>query len=93
MPRSKKKALPGYIFQASGATIGECFSRRLFGAPRQGQPSVDCIKGGKTLLFLYHIGTRELHGIFVAASNGGADLVPNAWRGRPVVILQRTFLD
>ena len=85
MPRSNlnnSRALPGYIFQASAATIQECFKRRLFGAPHDARGSVGGIRSGKTLLFLYHIGTRELHGIFVAASNGGVDLVHKAWRGR-----------
>ena len=41
---------------------------------------METVKQDRTALFLFNFATRQLHGAFVAASDGGLELVPNAWK-------------
>lgn len=68
----------GYLFLCSNLTQKECFQRMLFGISKKRLNTVREIKTGSTL-FLYNMNSKTLIGPFIAASEGGANLVPEAW--------------
>ncbi|KAH9616777.1 hypothetical protein KSS87_005294 [Heliosperma pusillum] len=80
-----RKALPSYfpkdgaIFMANKLTREECLRRKLFGLPSNFTDFVLRIKVGM-LLFLYDYQKRKLYGVFEASSNGGLNLVPDAYK-------------
>lgn len=70
--------LAGVIFGCSDETLGECIDEGVFGLPIGHQCYVERIKIGMPL-FLFNYTRRELHGVFLAASNGEMDIRPSAW--------------
>jgi len=76
-----QRAGPGAIFQASAATLGECLSKQLFGAPRGQWASVvrHCSAANRTAIFLYCISDKKLHGVFDAVGEPGLRLDRDAW--------------
>jgi len=71
----------GFIFMCSGATKPDCYRHRVLGLPRGRLEAVSRIRRGAAL-FLYDFDTKHLYGPYNADSDGGADLVPGAFRGR-----------
>ncbi|RYR14137.1 hypothetical protein Ahy_B04g070763 isoform C [Arachis hypogaea] len=72
--------LPDYgaIFLSNSATKRECFKKGLFGLPSSAIHFVEQIKAGM-ILFLFEYEKKQLHGVFKAASDGGMNIVPNAF--------------
>jgi hypothetical protein len=52
---------------------------KLLGLPRQHLRSVRSLEPFKSLIFLFNISTRFLHGIFEPTGPGGENLNPHAW--------------
>lgn len=79
-----------FVFLANKISVGEVFSRQLFGLPSDRNnylQQLSDIVPGKSLLFLFNMTTRVLHGIFVPTCLAGAYIEPTAWRGKfPVQI-------
>ncbi|KAK9057863.1 hypothetical protein SSX86_022702 [Deinandra increscens subsp. villosa] len=73
-----KSQLGGVIFGAANTTINECFSKQLFGLPKEHLEYVEKINPGLPL-FLFNYTNKKLHGIFEAASHGQKDIDPYAW--------------
>ncbi|KAL5204225.1 hypothetical protein ABZP36_009096 [Zizania latifolia] len=71
----------GYIFMCSGTTKPECYMRRCLGLPRGRLDAVSRIRRGAAL-FLYDFDAKHLYGPYRADSDGGLDLVPDAFHGR-----------
>jgi len=71
----------GHIFACTTKSEQECFDRMLFATNRVYGENVLKIRS-RDLLFLFNIETDTLYGTFRAKSNGGKDLVPEAWKGR-----------
>jgi DNA modification methylase len=71
----------GYIFACTAKSERECFDRMLFATGRLYGENVLKIRKGD-LLFLLNLDSDTLYGTFHARSNGGKDLVPEAWKGR-----------
>ncbi|KAM0036107.1 B2 protein [Helianthus debilis subsp. tardiflorus] len=59
----------------------ENLQRQLFGLLPRYQDSVRQITPGLPL-FLYNYSTRQLHGVFEAASFGGTNIDPSAWEDK-----------
>ncbi len=76
-----EKPIRGFVFACTEKTEGECFERMLFGTERAYGPVVIRIRKGD-LLFLHNFDTNLLHGVFEAVSDGGFNVVPEAWKGR-----------
>ncbi|KAJ4976476.1 hypothetical protein NE237_001582 [Protea cynaroides] len=79
LPRNE--VLGGYIFVCNNDTMQEDLKRQLFGLPSRYRDSVRAITPGLPL-FLYNYATHQLHGIFEAASFGGANIDPTAWEDK-----------
>ncbi|XP_030540290.1 DCD domain-containing protein NRP-B-like isoform X2 [Rhodamnia argentea] len=79
LPRNE--AVGGYIFVCNNDTMQENLQRQLFGLPPRYRDSVRQITPGLPL-FLYNYSTHQLHGIFEAASFGGANIDPAAWEDK-----------
>ena len=71
----------GHIFACTQKTEKECFDRMIFSTSRVYSDKVINVKKGDTL-FLYNLDVDMLYGPFVAKSNGGKDIAPEAWGGR-----------
>lgn len=71
----------GYIFRCSNATADECFERELFGEVDKLKQIIEQIKPGD-VLFLYNVASERLEGEFEAVTNGGKDIVLEAWQGK-----------
>lgn len=71
-----------YIFLCNDKTKAEVFQRKLMGT-RAGVSHLVRVRKGD-LLFLYDYSTqaRQLHGPFIATTDAGMKLVPEAWKGR-----------
>lgn len=69
----------GLVFLCSSSTIRECFHFRVFGLPAAQREVVERVVPG-TKLFLFNFDTKELFGVFEAASRGGLHLVPEAFQ-------------
>lgn len=69
----------GLVFLCSTMTKRECFHYGVFGLPSAQRDIVERVVPG-TKLFLFNFETKELFGIFEAASHGGLNLVPEAFR-------------
>ncbi|KAJ6795062.1 uncharacterized protein M6B38_229265 [Iris pallida] len=80
-PASPDKELSGFIFMCHGYTKQDCFQYQVFGLPIKKLELVERIKVGTTL-FLFDCDTKLLYGVYKATSNGGANLVPQAFRGK-----------
>jgi len=51
------------------------------GLPRKYMPLVRSIVGGHTLIFIFNFSNRQLHGTYIATSNGQENISLTAWRG------------
>lgn len=71
----------GVIFGCKDETYNENMSRQLLGLPRMHLAMVQGIKAKECALFLFNYNQRNLSGVFVATSNGGLNLDPQAWTG------------
>jgi DNA modification methylase len=71
----------GFILACTSKSEQECFDRMLFATNRLYGENVLKIKKGD-LLFLLNIDTDTLNGTFKAKTDGGKDLVPEAWKGK-----------
>jgi DNA modification methylase len=71
----------GYVLACTAKSEKECFDRMLFATSKVYGENVLKIKKGD-LLFLLNLDTDTLYGSFRASSDGGKDLVPEAWKGR-----------
>jgi len=71
----------GIIFGCTSSTYDECFSLSMVGLPRKYLPLVNSIVGGYTLIFLFNFTNRQLHGTYIATSNGQENISLTAWRG------------
>ncbi|KAI3453840.1 hypothetical protein Pfo_010503 [Paulownia fortunei] len=76
---TRNETLGGYIFVCSNATMEDSLRWKLFGLPRCYRDSVRAITPGLPL-FLFNYSTQQLHGIFEAASFGGTNIDPSAWK-------------
>ncbi|KAK4803952.1 hypothetical protein SAY86_003769 [Trapa natans] len=79
LPRNE--TVGGYIFVCNNDTMQENLQRQLFGLPPRYRDSVRQITPGLPL-FLYNYSTHQLHGVFEAASFGGANIDPSAWEDK-----------
>ncbi|XP_062096600.1 uncharacterized protein LOC133802319 [Humulus lupulus] len=68
----------GAIFMSNSTTRKECLRRKLFGLPPSSENFVKQIKAGM-ILFLFEYESRLLYGVFQAISDGGMNIVPNAF--------------
>jgi DNA modification methylase len=71
----------GFILACTSKSEQECFDRLLFATNKLYGENVLKIKKGN-MLFLLNIDTDTLYGTFKAKTDGGKDLVPEAWRGK-----------
>lgn len=62
-------------------TEAECFQRMLFGDTMDLWKEVKNVRRGD-ILFLYNLETDILYGPFVAKSDGGLNIEPDAWSGK-----------
>lgn len=69
------------IFACTNKSQHECLEKKLFGTNRIYGEKVFSIKKND-ILFLLNIDTDILYGPFIADSDGGKNLVPDAWQGR-----------
>lgn len=74
--------MSSYVFLSSNATVNECLTRCVFGAPQSAQhcAALRSIQRGSDV-FLYNFSTRLLHGGFRASDPAGLNLQPGAFRG------------
>ena len=79
-PLSKKMVdIAGLIFMCNGETKKDCFKYRVFGLPEAKKDIVEQVKKG-TKLFLFDIDKRVLYGVYNASSEGGMNLVQEAFK-------------
>ena len=71
----------GHIFACTRKTEKECFDRMIFSTNRVYSDKVAKVKKGDVLL-LYNLDTDTLYGPFMAKSDGGKDISPEAWNGK-----------
>ena len=74
------QAASGIIFGCTSSTFDECFALSMVGLPRKYLPLVKSIVGGYTLIFLFNFSDRQLHGVYLATSDGQENLSLTAWR-------------
>ena len=53
----------------------------MVGLPRKYLPLVKSIVAGHTLIFLFNFSDRQLHGVYLATSDGQESMSTSAWRG------------
>ncbi len=75
------KQLKGFIFRCSNSTQDECFERMLFGEVSAYKQVIEQIKVSD-IIYLYNVVSERLYGEFIAKSNGGLNIEPNAWSAK-----------
>lgn len=75
----KKIDIAGLIFMCNTATKKDCFKYRVFGLPEAKKDIVEQVKKG-IKLFLFDIDRRVLYGIYKASSEGGINLMEEAFK-------------
>ena len=76
-----EQAAAGIIFGCTTTTYDECHALSMVGLPRKYLPLVKSIVSGHTLIFLFNFSDRQLHGTYIATSDGQENLSLTAWRG------------
>ncbi|KAJ6818424.1 uncharacterized protein M6B38_405200 [Iris pallida] len=76
----KEEKSSGFIFMCNSRTKPECYRNQVFGLPRGKEEMLERIKPGARL-FLYDFDVKLLYGIYRATTQGGLNLVPEAFRG------------
>ena len=71
----------GIIFGCTSTTYDECHALSMVGLPRKYMPLVESIVSGHTLIFLFNFSDRQLHGVYIATSDGQENISLTAWRG------------
>jgi len=71
----------GHIFACTNKTERECFDRMLFSTNKVYSEKALGVKKGD-ILFLYNLDNDTLYGVFQAKSDGGKDIIPEAWNGK-----------
>lgn len=69
-----------YIFRCTDKTEQECLRKLLFGEKAKHASWVKTIKKGDPV-FLYNVDSNLLSGVYIAATDGGENLDPGAWKG------------
>jgi hypothetical protein len=77
--REESSGPAGLVFLCNSATMRDCFHFRVLGLPVAQIEIVERVIP-RTKLFLFNVETKELYGVFEAASRGGLDLVPEAFQ-------------
>eukprot|EP00250_Pteridium_aquilinum_P013707 c21520_g1_i1 orf=569-1867(-) len=78
-PEKKIIDFAGLIFMCNSDTKKDCFKYRVFGLPEGKKNIVEQVKKG-TKLFLFDIDKRVLHGVYKASSEGGINLIDEAFK-------------
>ncbi len=73
--------LRGHIFACTKSTERECLDGMVFGTNKIYADKISRVKAGDKL-FLLNVDTDKLFGTFEATSDGGFNLVPEAWKGK-----------
>lgn len=68
----------GAIFMSNNETRRECLRKNVFGLPSSHASFVKHVKVGM-VLFLFEFERRELHGVFLACSDGAMNIVPHTF--------------
>jgi len=76
-----RQVINGYVFVCTKNTEAECFKKSLFGSGKAYGSAVLRIKKGD-ILFLHNLDNDVLYGVYRAASDGGVNIQPEAWRGK-----------
>ncbi|MCO5600159.1 hypothetical protein L7F22_054267 [Adiantum nelumboides] len=76
--RKRTAVIGGAIFLCSNATERQCFEHHVFGLPETNKYFVQIVKK-RMKLFLYNVDQKLLYGVFMAASDGGMNLIPQAF--------------
>ncbi|KAI5063173.1 hypothetical protein GOP47_0021720 [Adiantum capillus-veneris] len=79
VPEEKITDLAGLIFMCNSETKKDCFKYRVFGLPEAKRNLVEQVKKG-TKLFLFDIDKKVLHGVYKASSEGGMNLIEEAFK-------------
>ena len=69
----------GMMFICTKDTYNQCMDMGLMGLPRIHVSLVETLRAHTTILFLFDVSDRVLHGIFEATSDGGDLIEPTAW--------------
>jgi hypothetical protein len=80
-PPSAMQPASGVIFGCMSSTYDECFDLAMVGLPRKYLPLVSSIVAGHTLIFLFNFSNRQMHGVYIATSDGQENLSLTAWKG------------
>ncbi|KAI7837920.1 hypothetical protein COHA_008227 [Chlorella ohadii] len=70
--------LGGVIFMCNNRTFHTCMEHQMFGLPQAHWCYVQYVRTGMPL-FLWNFESKQLHGIFKAASDGEWELDPTGW--------------
>src|SRR2546426_1937801 len=73
--------LRGHIFACTKSSERECLEGMVFGTNKIYAEKINKVKAGDKL-FLLNVDSDKLYGPFVAATDGGFNLVPEAWGGK-----------
>ena len=68
----------GFIFGCTTDMIGECYSKAVFGAPKQYEEEARVVQPGSVIL-LFDVQRQDLYGVFEATAPMELNAVPDAW--------------
>ena len=69
------------LVSSTGGLRPPLLAPRRLGGPGKGLPLVESIYSGKTLIFLFNFTDRQLHGVYIATSDGRENISLSAWKG------------